>query len=87
MVLYWGKGMKENEKLIRKFLTDRMHITVEDCERLLTTYGYELHKKGGSHRTFHKKGDTPINVVTPKNTKYVKPGYVDKIIRKLNLEE
>lgn len=78
--------MKGDEKLIEKFLTDRMHITVEDCDRLLTNYGYSLHKKGGSHRTYHKKDDTPINVVTPKNTKYVKPGYVEKIIKKLNLE-
>jgi predicted RNA binding protein YcfA (HicA-like mRNA interferase family) len=79
--------MTDIEKLVRKFLTDKTHITVDDCDRLLTAYGYELHKKGGSHQTYHKKGDTPINVVTPKNTKYVKPGYVDKITKKLNLEE
>ncbi len=78
--------MKGNEKLIEKFLTDRMHITVEDCDKLLTACGYELHKKGGSHQTYHKKGDTPISVVNPKGTKYVKPGYVDLIIKKLNLE-
>ncbi len=78
--------MKSNEKLIQKFLTDKMHVTVEDCERLLTDCGYSLHKKGGSHRAYHKKGDTPINVITPKNSKYVKPGYVEKVVKKLNLE-
>ena len=63
-----------------------MHITVEDCGGLLVTYGYELHKKGGSHQTYHKKGATPINVVIPKGKKYVKPGYVELLIKKLNLE-
>jgi predicted RNA binding protein YcfA (HicA-like mRNA interferase family) len=79
--------VKSDEKLVNKFLTDRLHITVDDCDRLLTTYGYSLHKKGGSHRTYHKKGDVPVNVVTPKNTKYVKPGYIEKIIKRLGLEE
>ncbi len=63
-----------------------MHITVEACDRLLTDCGYSLHKKGGSHRTYHKEGNAPINVVAPKNTKYVKPGYVELIVKKLNLE-
>ena len=78
--------MTSNEKLIKKFLTDNMHITVEDCDRLLTSYGYQLHKKGGSHLSYHKKSDTPINVVIPKNSKYVKPGYVEMVVKRLKLE-
>ena len=79
--------MKDNEKLIHKFLTDRMHITVEDCDRLLTAYGYELHKKGGSHRAYYKKGAFPITVVIPKNKKYILSPYVNRIIKDLGLEE
>ena len=79
--------MTDNEKLIRKFLTDRMHITVEDCDRLLTAYDYELHKKGGSHQTYHKKGALPITVVIPKNRKYIVSPYVNRIIKDLGLEE
>ncbi len=79
--------MKINEKLINKFLTDSMHITVEDCDKLLRAYGYELHKKGGSHLTYHKKGTTPITIVNPKNSKYVLSPYVNKIIKDLRLEE
>jgi len=79
--------MTDNEKLIRKFLTDQTHITVEDCDRLLTAYGYELHKKGGSHRTYHKKGSLPITVVIPKNRKYIVSPYVNRIIKDLGLEE
>ena len=75
-----------DEKLIKKFLTDKMHITVEDCDRLLTLYGYEYRKHGGSHRVYHKKGGVPVTVVTPKNKKYVKPAYVNLIIKRLNLE-
>jgi len=78
--------MKGDEKLIKKFLTDKTHITFDDCDTLLTDHGYGLHKQGGSHRTYHKTGTTPIIVVIPKNTKYVKPGYVEMIIKKLNLE-
>ena len=76
--------MSRDEKLIRRFLSKR-NITVDDCDKLLRACGYSCHKKAGSHQTYHKKGDTPINIVIPKNSKYIKPGYVDKIIRKLNL--
>ena len=76
-----------DEKLIRKFLTDDRHITVADCDKLLRSYDYEYHKSGGSHRMYHKKGDAPLTVVTPHHTKYVKPGYVKLIIKRLKLEE
>jgi len=79
--------MKANEKLFQKFLTDKVHITVEDCDRLLTVYGYELRKGSGSHRAYHKKGTTPITVVTPKKSKYVLSPYVNRIIKDLGLEE
>ena len=75
------------ERLIKRFLDDRTRITVEDCDRLLISFGYKFRKTGGSHRAYHRKGDIPIIVVIPKNTKYVKPGYVDMLIKKLNLEQ
>ncbi len=75
-----------DEKLVSKFLNDKTHITVADCERLLTGYGYELHKGGGSHRTYHKKGALPITFVSPKGTKYVKRIYIELIIKYLKLE-
>lgn len=79
--------MKGNEKLIQKFLTDKMHITVEDCGRLLTAYGYELRKGGSSHRTYHKKGARPITVIAPKGTKYIKSVYIELISKYLKLED
>lgn len=79
--------MTDIEKIIQKFLADRTHITIEDCDRLLISYGYELHKKRGSHRTYHKRGDTPITVPIPKNRKYILSPYVNKIIKDLGLEE
>lgn len=79
--------VKANEKLLLKFLTDKMHITVEDCEKLLNAYGYELRKGSGSHRAYHKKGATPIIIVTPKNSRYILSPYVKRIIKYLGLEE
>jgi len=64
-----------------------MQITVEDCDKLLTLYGYGLRKSSGSHRVYHKKYAIPIIVAITKHKKYVKPGYVDVMLRKLNLEE
>lgn len=64
-----------------------MHITVEDCEKLLTAYGYELRKSSGSHRAYHKKGAMPIIVVAPKKTRYILSPYVKRIIKNLGLEE
>lgn len=78
--------MEKNKKLVQKFLTDKTHITMSDCERLLTSDGYELHKGAGSHQTYHKKGEYPITVVIPKNSRYVKIAYVNLIIKHLKLE-
>jgi hypothetical protein len=74
------------EKLVEKFLTDKTHITVEDCHRLLSGFGYTLHKKGGSHKTCHKKGSISITVITPKKTKFVNSAYVELVIKGLKLE-
>ena len=78
--------MSRKEKLLKKFISGRS-VTNDDCHDLLTMYGYSLHKSSGSHKTYHKQGDTPITIIISKNTRYIKPGYVDKIIKKLNLED
>lgn len=78
--------VKYNEKLNKKFLTDKSHITIEDCDQLLIEYGFQYRKNSGSHRGYHKKNELPIIVIIPKHTKYVKREYVDKIIKRLNLE-
>jgi len=78
--------MTGDEKLIRKFLGDKTQVTVEDCDTLLAIFGFELKKGKGSHRVYHKKYDNPIIVITPKHAKYVKPGYVMLINKRLNLE-
>jgi predicted RNA binding protein YcfA (HicA-like mRNA interferase family) len=75
-----------DEKLIEKFLTEKTHITVDDCDRLLRSNGFEFHKSGGSHRVYHKKGFTSITLVAPKDTKYIKSPYVKQIIKDLKLE-
>jgi hypothetical protein len=85
--LWYHIEVKGREKLINKFLTDKSHITVEDCDRLLTLYNYTRYKSSGSHQTYHKKGAAPITVVTPKNTRYVKSAYVQLIIKYLKLGE
>jgi predicted RNA binding protein YcfA (HicA-like mRNA interferase family) len=75
------------DKLIRKFLTDSKRITIDNCDELLTEYGYDLKRGGGSHRTYHKKGARPITVVIPKGTKYLYSVYVNLIIKILKLED
>lgn len=78
--------MTANERLVEKFLTDKTHITVEDCDKLLTSYSFVYRKSRGSHRAYHKKGEKVITVTTPKDKRFVKPGYIELIIKKLNLE-
>ncbi|MBI4331641.1 MAG: type II toxin-antitoxin system HicA family toxin [Chloroflexi bacterium] len=85
--IYSTIGVVKEEKLTKKFVADKKHVTVEDCEKLLVLHGYERHKSRGSHYVYHKKGENPITVVIPKKTKYVKPGYVDRIIKRLDLEQ
>jgi predicted RNA binding protein YcfA (HicA-like mRNA interferase family) len=67
-------------------LTDQLHITVEDCDSLLKSFDFEFHKGSGSHRMYHKKGDAPITIVSPHHSKYVKPGYVKLMVKRLKLE-
>jgi predicted RNA binding protein YcfA (HicA-like mRNA interferase family) len=75
------------EKLIKKFLSDSKHITIEDCDEILAGFGYEFKRGGGSHRTYHKKSARPITVVIPKGTKYIYSIYVYLIIKILKLED
>jgi predicted RNA binding protein YcfA (HicA-like mRNA interferase family) len=74
------------EKLIKKFLGDRFHITVEDCDRLLTAFGYNLNKSSGSHMVYHKRGMNPITIISPKKSKYTISPYVNKLVNDLGLE-
>jgi predicted RNA binding protein YcfA (HicA-like mRNA interferase family) len=76
----------KDDRLIKKFLADERHITMDDCDRLLRDHDYALHKSGGSHRVYHKKGFVSITVVDPKGTKYIKSPYVKQIIKELKLE-
>jgi predicted RNA binding protein YcfA (HicA-like mRNA interferase family) len=73
--------------LEQKFLKHPGKITVDDCDRLLTSYGYELHRDNGSQRVYHKKNTTPIIIAAPHGTKYLKSNYIKKIVRLLGLEE
>jgi predicted RNA binding protein YcfA (HicA-like mRNA interferase family) len=77
--------MSSDDKLVKKILS-RKNITVGDCHKLLTDYGYEFHKSGGSHRVYHQKGARPVVVVSPKKSKYVNSAYVDLVIKALGLE-
>ena len=74
------------DKLINKFLTDKNHITMADCEKLLASNGYELRKASGSHQGYFRKGGQPIIIPRPHGSKYVKIEYVKLIIKVLNLE-
>lgn len=71
-------------KLIRRFIEGKQ-ITVDDCDQLLAYYDYKLHKQGGSHRVYHKKGALPIVIIVPKHTKYIKKEYIDKLVKIFNL--
>ena len=62
-----------------------MHITIEDCDRLLIAYGYELKKGRGSHRVYHKKGTMPLTMAIPKKSRYVLSPYVNRIVKDLGL--
>jgi len=83
MQYYFSVG--SDEKLTARFLSGQ-NITVADCDKILISHGYQLHKKSGSHNTYHLKGGTPISIPTPKNSKYVNPVYVKLIIKYLKLE-
>ena len=78
--------MSSDEKLVKKILL-RKNITVEGCDKLLTTFGYEFHKSGGSHRVYHQKGTKSITIVIPKNSKYIASLYVNRLIKDLGLEK
>jgi predicted RNA binding protein YcfA (HicA-like mRNA interferase family) len=71
--------------LISRIL-NRKNVVLDDCDKLLIYYGYQLHKGGGSHRVYHKKGVKPITIVQPKGKKYIGAAYLNRIIIELGLE-
>lgn len=75
------------KEIINKFLSDHTHITIDDCTKLLSDFGYKLKKGSGSHRVYHKENARAITIVAPHGTKYVKSTYIKIIINLLGLEE
>lgn len=78
--------MGGEEKLIKKVLGKR-NITIDDCDKILTLLGYTLRKGDGSHRVYHKKNARAIVIVAQKGTKFIKPFYIERLIKLLQLEE
>lgn len=78
--------MSRLTKLVEKFLYEPHNVDFGDIERLLDEFGYQLRKKAGSERIFHKRGAQPINVPTVKGTK-VKVRYVKRLVQLLELED
>ena len=79
--------MERLEKLVEKFISQPGKITINECERLLNEFGYTAKKKRGAERVFHKPSSRPINVPTPKKSKYIKSPYIKRITKLLELED
>jgi predicted RNA binding protein YcfA (HicA-like mRNA interferase family) len=73
--------------VIKKFLNEPSHISIDDCSKLLRSFGYKLKKGTGSHRVYHKKNARAITIAAPHGAKYIKSTYIKIIIRLLGLEE
>jgi len=79
--------MDSLEKLIEKFISQPERITINECVQLLNEFGYSAKKKRGAERVFHRSGSRPINVPTPKKSKYIKSPYIKRITKLLELED
>ena len=75
------------EKLVEKFISQPERITINECIRLLNELGYKAKKKRGAECVFHRPSSRPINVPTPKKSKYMKSPYIKRIIKLLELED
>ena len=78
--------MSSFAKLIEKFVYRQNEITISDVRRLADNFDYAEKKKPGSECTFHRKGSYPFTAPTVKG-RYVKRGYVKRIVAILGLEE
>jgi predicted RNA binding protein YcfA (HicA-like mRNA interferase family) len=84
--MWYYAAMSDADRLINKFLS-RKNITVEDCDKLLSLFGYGYHKGSGSHRVYHRKGTKSITIVIPKHSKYIASLYINQLIKDLGLEQ
>jgi len=79
--------MSRFREIVEKCVNQPDRVTPDECRRILEELGYEAKKKPGSEVVYHKKGARPINVPTPKNSRYVKSPYINRIVSLLELEE
>ena len=84
--MWYYPAMSSDEKLVKKLLS-RKNITLNDCDKLLSLFGYEYHKGSGSHRVYHRKGTKSITIVIPKHLKYMASLYINQLIKDLGLEQ
>ena len=74
-------------RLVGKFLYEPGKIDFDDVDTLCQAFGWRVKKKSGSHHTYHKAGEYPLTVPLPHSSRKIKPEYVRKVIRHLQLEE
>ena len=78
---------RATKKLAARFINEPKKITPAKCKRLLEGLGYTLRKSPGSENVYHKKGLPPVNVPTPKKSKYVDSVYIKRLVKTLDLED
>ena len=77
--------MSKLSKLIKKLLTCPPEVRFEDIYTVLKAYGYQEIRSKDSHHAFENAlGD--VIIIPKKGGKKVKITYVEKIIKKLNLD-
>lgn len=80
--------MSQNEKLIKRFKNRPVDFTWDELTRLLSNFGYELHRKGktgGSRRRFVHSVHAFITLHEPHPQKVLKRYQIIEILKEENL--
>ena len=81
--------MSKWDKLLYRISTLSADMRFEELEKVLRTYGYEMHvpKGGSSHCTFRKRGRNPITIPKHRPIKKVYVELVKHIIESEDKED
>ena len=78
--------MAREKKLVQKMLNRPGDMMLEEINRVLTSFGYDLFNQRGSHSTYVNNLGQQI-VVVATNGRIVTKNYIKRVVDLLNLEE
>ena len=82
IIIAGGEKMASIDKVVDKMKRQPNGIRIDEADRVLRHYGYDLVRQKSSHRQYRNAAGDYLTIPERKPT--IKPFYVDEILKRIN---